>query len=61
MAPYSQIVHNQLKWSKEKLGIAKPSTFDADFLVTEKSFRALEKLLHDLAKFIVIYLQPKTK
>jgi len=49
------------QWSKEKLGIAKPSTFDADFLVTEKTFRALEKLLNDLVKFIVVYLQPKAK
>ena len=53
--------YNLSKWSKEKLGMAKPSTFDADFLITEKSFRALEKLLNDLVKFIVIYLQPKTK
>ena len=54
-------VSNPLKWSKEKLGLAKPSTFDADFLVIEKSYRALEKLLDDLVKFIVVYLQPKAK
>ena len=61
MAPYTHSLHNLSKWSKEKLGIAKPSTFDADFLVTEKTFRALEKLLNDLVKFIVVYLQPKAK
>ena len=49
------------QWSKEKLGMAKPSTFDADFLITEKTYKALEQLLHDLVKYIVIYLQPKSK
>ena len=49
------------QWSKEKLGMAKPSTFDADFLITEKMYKALEQLLHDLVKHVVIYLQPKSK
>jgi len=49
------------QWSKEKLGMAKPSTFDADFLITEKTYKALEQLLNDLVKYIVIYLQPKSK
>ena len=49
------------QWSKEKLGIAKPSTFDSDFLITEKTYRALEQLLRDLIRYIVIYLQPKSK
>jgi len=41
--------------------MAKPSTFDADFLITEKMYKALEQLLHDLVKHVVIYLQPKSK
>ena len=49
------------QWSKEKLGIAKPSTFDSDFLITEKTYRALEQLLRDLIRYIVIYLQPKSR
>ena len=36
------------QWSKEKLGIAKPSTFDSDFLITEKTYSALGQLLRDL-------------
>merc|ERR1719173_324869 len=60
-AAYQSRFRSGLSGQRRNWALQNHRLLDSDFLITEKTYRALEQLLRDLIRYIVIYLQPKSR